>query len=128
VQAETPVLIGAPLGHRQSARLSWLAGRCSFSPGVFALASSQHVPPHPFFVGFSRHRIGNIFAPWYGWIFRCLTPSAMLIPLFISVGCAVPHLIRRLVLASRAGGRCGLTHHSTGRCAIKPRIAGEFKR
>ncbi len=22
----------------------------------------------------------------------------------------------------------GLTHHSTGRCAIKPRTAGEFKR
>jgi hypothetical protein len=23
---------------------------------------------------------------------------------------------------------CGPTHHSTGRCAMKPRTAGEFKR
>ena len=46
-----PVLIGSPLGLAQAARLSWLAGRCAFSPCVFVLASAQHLPLHPFFVG-----------------------------------------------------------------------------
>ena len=114
VQAETPVLIAARCAHRQSVRLSWLAGRCAFSPAVSVLPSFQGLRPHPFFVALSRHRVGNFLSPWCRWIFRCLTASAMLIPLFISTGFAVPHFIRRRVLVSHAGGRCGLTHHSTG--------------
>ena len=46
------MLIGSPLGRAQADRLSWLAGRCAFSPCVFVLASAQHLLPHPFFVGF----------------------------------------------------------------------------
>jgi len=113
-QSGTSVPIASPLSHRQSARLSWLPGRFAFSPAVSALPVFQGLPPHPFFVGLSRHRVGDFSAPWCRWIFRCLTPSAMLIPLFISTGFAVPHFIRRRVLVSHAGGRCGLTHHSTG--------------
>ena len=114
VQAETPVLIASWLRHRQSARLSWLAGRWRISLAGFALPSFQHPRPHSFFVGPSRHRVGDFLSPWCRWIFRCLTASAMLIPLFISAGFAVPHFIRCRVLVSHAGGHCGLTHHSTG--------------
>ena len=46
------MLIGSPLGLAQAARLSWLAGRCAFSPCAFVLASAQHLLLHPFFVGF----------------------------------------------------------------------------
>ena len=49
--AGAPVLIGSPLGLAQAARLSWLAGRCAFSPCVFVLASAQLLPLHSFFVG-----------------------------------------------------------------------------
>ncbi len=31
-------------------------------------------------------------------------------------------------LAARTDVTFGRTHHSTGRCAMKPRSAGEFKR
>ena len=113
VQTETPVLIASRCAHRQSTRLSWLAGRCAFSPAASVLPSFQGLRPHPFFVGLSRHRVGDFLSPWCRWIFRCFTASAMLIPLFISTGFAVPHFFRR-VLVSHTGGHCGLTHHSTG--------------
>ena len=45
------MLTGSPLGLAQATRLSWLAGRCAFSPCVFVLASALHLLPHPFFVG-----------------------------------------------------------------------------
>ena len=112
VQTETPVLIASRCAHRQSARLSWLAGRCAFSPAASVLPSFQGLPPHSFFVSLSRHHVGNFLSPWCRWIFRCLTPSAMLIPLSISAGFAVPHFIRR-VFVSHTGGRCGLSRNTS---------------